>query len=96
MAILNSMTSKVIRATYALDAETVRLLNDLADRQGTSKSEAIRRAIRLAAERAVEEAADPAAALEAFQQELALSPESAAEWIAEIRAERDAGRGGRS
>lgn len=93
MAILNSMASKVIRATYALDAETVRLLSDLAERQGTSKSEAIRRAVRLAAERAAEEEEDPAAVLKAFQQELALTPESAAEWIAEIRAERNAGRG---
>lgn len=94
MAILHAMTSKVIRATYALDSETVRLLCELAERQGTSKSEAIRRAVRLAAERAEDEAEDPAAVLQAFQKELALTPAQAAEWIADIRAERDAGRSG--
>lgn len=91
MAILGSMASKVIRTTYALDEETVGLLSDLAARQGTSKSEALRRAIRLASRQDTDPAiADRLAALHELQTELALTEEEASRWIAEVRAERDA------
>jgi hypothetical protein len=43
------MASPSIKATYSLDPETVRLLERTARRWGVSKSEALRRAIRAAA-----------------------------------------------
>lgn len=83
------MASKVIRTTYALDVETVHLLEELASRQGTSKSEALRRAIRLAAEQDGDAAtADRLAALDQLQREFALTEEEADRWIAKIRSER--------
>lgn len=90
MTILSDMASRVIRSTYSLDAETVDLLDQLAAKQGTSKSEALRRAIRLAAGQEADSPEDPVALLEAFQREMALTQEDADRWIAEVRAERQA------
>ena len=47
--IMDSMTIHRIKGTYSLDAGTVRELDRLARRWKTSKSEALRRAIRAAA-----------------------------------------------
>ena len=61
-----------VKATYSLDPETVRNLEDMARRWGVSKSEALRRAIRSAAGTSAG-AADPAIrALDALQRSLAL------------------------
>lgn len=49
MAIPFGMAIPRIKGTYTLDAETVRVLNSLAKRWGTSKSDVRRRAIRAAA-----------------------------------------------
>ncbi len=43
------MATVTIKSTYALDVESVRTLEALADRWNVSKSEALRRAIRTAA-----------------------------------------------
>ena len=43
------MASTTIKVTYALDPETVKLLESMARRLGVSKSQALRRAIRSAA-----------------------------------------------
>ena len=42
------MATVTIKSTYALDVESVRMLETLADRWRVSKSEALRRAIRAA------------------------------------------------
>ena len=49
MAIFSSMAVTTIKSTYSLDAESVRILEDLARRWEVSKSEVLRRAIRGAA-----------------------------------------------
>lgn len=76
-----------IKATYSLDAETVRLLERVSQRWGVSKSEALRRAIRSVA------AADrqPVPAIEKLKQiqrGLNLTPAVAAVWARHARAER--------
>jgi predicted transcriptional regulator len=80
-----------IKATYALDSETVRALERMARRWKVSKSEALRRAIRAAAERQETEAEDALAALDRVQRLLALTPAAAGRWRSAARAERRAG-----
>jgi Ribbon-helix-helix protein, copG family len=46
---ISGMATPTIKSTYTLDLDTVRALEDMARRLGVSKSEALRRAIRLAA-----------------------------------------------
>lgn len=76
-----------IRGTYALDPETVERLEALARRWGVSKSEALRRSIRAAAE--AEQAPDTALALlEELQRTAGLDRHRADEWVAGIEAER--------
>lgn len=81
-----------IKATYALDAGTVRTLERMARRWKVSKSEALRRAIRAAAENGAPEAEqDPIAALDRLQHLLGLTPATARRWHSATRAERLAG-----
>jgi hypothetical protein len=79
-----------IKATYVLDLKTVRALERMARRWKVSKSEALRRAIRAAAEGEGTEAADALAALDRVQGRLALSPSAARRWGGQARAERRA------
>jgi hypothetical protein len=88
---LNSMAIPKIKATYALDAETVRTLERMARRWKVSKSEALRRAIRAAAAGEAPEAEDALAALDRMQRLLALTPAGARRWRSAVRAERRAG-----
>lgn len=91
MAITSSMARMTVRTTFALDPDTAGALDDLAERWGVSKSEALRRIVRTAA--AVEEvdsAAQALAALDDLQEGLALTSEQADEWIRALRAERGA------
>jgi hypothetical protein len=60
------MATTTVRSTYALDPETVALLQRLAQQWAVSKSEALRRAIRAAAERAAPD--DRAARVAAWRQ----------------------------
>jgi predicted transcriptional regulator len=89
--ILLTMAIPKIKATYALDSETVRALERMARRWKVSKSEALRRAIRAAAEREATEAGDALAALDRMQQLLALTPAAARRWRSAARTERLAG-----
>ena len=83
-----------IKATYSLDAETVRLLERISRRWGVSKSEALRRAIRASAATTDEDAATDA--LDRLQRAADLTESVAAAWARRARAERRAaGKPGR-
>jgi hypothetical protein len=85
---LYSMAIPKIKATYSLDAETVRLLERLARQWDVSKSEALRRAIRASAAEPRANAAT--AALDRLQQSLGMTEAVAAGWARHARAERRA------
>lgn len=79
-----------IKATYALDVETVDTLERMARRWSVSKSEALRRAVRAAAAEE-DRSCLPVERLDQLQRSLALDPAKAKAWIDEIHAERRAG-----
>lgn len=88
-----SMTIHRIKATYSLDAETVRMLEQLARRWKTSKSDALRRTIRAAS--ASEGAGEDdqrgrVAALRRLQDSLSLTEGIVDAWTRHVRAERRA------
>ncbi|MGO9257437.1 MAG: ribbon-helix-helix protein, CopG family [Bryobacteraceae bacterium] len=82
------MASTNIRSTYALDEDTVQRLGNLAKQWNVSKSEALRRAIRMAD--AQLPADDRLAALRALQASMRLSGKAAEEWVRRVRRERRA------
>src|SRR2546427_12085205 len=82
------MATTTIRSTYALDVETVRTLERIAQRWKVSKSEALRRAIRAAAGEG--DAGDALAALDRLQGALELTPARARSWARRARQERPA------
>ena len=86
------MAIMTIRSTYALDAETVRTLEDVARRWGVSKSEALRRAIRTAAGQKDRAQNRSIAALSKLQRSLGLSAGSARAWGRRVKQERQASR----
>lgn len=91
MALLFGMATTAIKTTYSLDVETVEALDRMAREWKVSKSEALRRAIRVAAETAGD--ADVEAKLAAWrklQESVALTPTKADAWVREVRAERRA------
>ena len=80
------MVTMTIKSTYSLDPATVHAIADLARRQGVSKSEALRRAVRLAAGRnggALE-------ALDDLQASISLDGTAAGTWSTSQRRERRA------
>ena len=79
-----------IKSTYSLDVDTVRALDAIAQRWRVSKSEALRRAIRIAAHQPEPSAADAATALDALQRSLRLTTDAADTWRRQIRSERRA------
>ena len=79
-----------IKATYSLDVETVRELEKMARHWKVPKSEALRRAIRMAAGQAPTEAQEALRALDELQSSLALSPEAASRWEEQVGDERRA------
>ncbi|MGH7334303.1 MAG: ribbon-helix-helix protein, CopG family [Candidatus Rokuibacteriota bacterium] len=79
-----------IKSTYALDAGSVRTLEQLARRWRVSKSEALRRAIRGAAGQAPPQAVEALKALDRLQHDLDLTPARARAWARRTRAERGA------
>jgi hypothetical protein len=85
------MATHMVKTTYALDVETVRALENLAQRWNVSKSEALRRAIRASSVQAPTEALTPVQALDRVQQSLGLSAPEAARWAAAVRAGRREG-----
>jgi hypothetical protein len=84
------MASPRIKATYSLDAQTMRVLERMATRWGVSKSEALRRAIRASA-RLASEVPEPMTALAAAQAAADLDAKKAAAWLRRVRQERRAG-----
>ena len=83
------MATVTIKSTYALDVESVRMLEALADRWRVSKSEALRRAIRAAREQAP---ADRAAldALDRLQASVRARKIDLRGWERDVEAERRA------
>ena len=79
-----------VKSTYSLDVDTVRQLEDLAKRWNTSKSAALRRAIRTAAEQAPSDDSVKLNALDQLQDLLALDRKSADAWESNVMQERRA------
>jgi len=84
-----------VKATYSLDLETVQTLEQLARRWKVSKSEALRRAIRVAANRDLPVGADGTDALDKLQLSLGMSAAAARQWEEDARSERRASSGRR-
>jgi hypothetical protein len=83
------MATQTIKTTYSLDVETVRKLEAMAHRWNVSKSEALRRAIRAAAQQGLtNEGRDALQTLDSLQRSLNLSAEAADQWKKMTRAER--------
>lgn len=80
------MATMTVKSTYALDPETVRAIAELARRDGVSKSEALRRAVKVAAGRNL----DALAALDELQASAALDADAVREWSVASRSERRA------
>jgi len=78
----------MIKATYALDVETIRTLARMARRWNVSKSEALRRAIHSAAKQRAN--VDALKALDKLQKSLKLTPARAQAWAESVRTERQA------
>jgi hypothetical protein len=86
------MATVTIKSTYSLDVGSVRQLETMARRWKVSKSEALRRAIRAAAEREPEAGRDELNALDRLQASLNLTKDQAARWErASARERRDSG-----
>ena len=84
------MATAKIKATYSLDIETVKDLEQMAKRLKISKSAALRRAIRLAADSDLRPGEDQLQALDELQSSLELSPEDLRKWEEEARKLRQA------
>ena len=84
------MARTSIKATYSLDEETVRVLDQVSRRWGVSKSEALRRAILASAKLPRSDVSEKLAALDRLQASIGLTPAAADAWIKDIRAERRA------
>ena len=84
------MATVSVKSTYSLDVETVRQLEGLAKQWNTSKSAALRRAIRSAAKQARSDDNEALDALDCLQGLLALDRGSAGAWADEVRRERRA------
>jgi hypothetical protein len=82
------MAITTIKSTYALDVETVRALERMAQRWKVSKSEALRRAIRAAAGEGLGGSTPALEALDRLQRSLDLTPARARAWARKTRAER--------
>jgi metal-responsive CopG/Arc/MetJ family transcriptional regulator len=84
------MATSMVRSTYALDLDTVRTLDRLAERWRVSKSEALRRAVRHAAEQAAPKGQRALEALGALQRSLKLTRTKADAWARAAQSERRA------
>jgi hypothetical protein len=84
------MARTSVKATYALDVESVRALEKMARRWEVSKSEALRRAIHAAAAAQARDGGQGLDALDRLQRSLALTPARARAWVREVRVERRA------
>ena len=80
-----SMARLSVKSTYSLDPTTVRTLERMAARWNVSKSEALRRAVRIAEERSGD---TPLLALDQLQRSLGMTPARTREWLRATSAER--------
>jgi hypothetical protein len=89
---MSSETYRLTRTSMALDGWTIHALDELSKRMHTSKAEVIRRAVREMKDRSDREAAapKPLEALDWLQSGGGLLAEEAAEYRAEMVAERNA------
>ena len=79
-----------IKSTYSLDVESVRTLETLAKRWSVSKSEVLRRAIRIAASEDVPTQNAALDALDRLQSSLRERKVDTAQWARDLKAERRA------
>ncbi|MFU8821417.1 MAG: ribbon-helix-helix protein, CopG family [Gammaproteobacteria bacterium] len=82
------MATLTIKSTYSLDPQTVRDLERLALKYGTSKSDVLRRAVRSLAAQESSPEAPGLQALEELQKRIGLTEENAADWATKVRRER--------
>lgn len=87
------MARTSIKATYALDVQTVRALERMAKRWKVSKSEALRRAIHLAEREP--RGSEALHAFEELQRSLGLTSDRTEKWLQAAREEREASSGRR-
>jgi hypothetical protein len=87
------MATPTIKSTYVMDVGTMQALDRIARRWGVSKSEALRRAIRAAAEQQPPGSGEALRALDQLQRSLKLTPARARAWAQTIRGERRAASG---
>ena len=86
------MAVPTVKTTYSLDLDTVRMLEQMAKSWNVSKSEALRRAIRLAASQPSAGDEVGLRALDELQRSLRLSAKKARRWEQRVRDERRASR----
>jgi len=84
------MATLTVRSTYALDVDTVRALERIARRWKVSKSEALRRVIKFAAEQTGAEHNEGLQALDELQRSLGLTTVEARAWATRVLTERRA------
>lgn len=91
MAILSYMAITTIKSTYSLDVDSVRTLEALANRWDVSKSEVIRRALRIALVAGDDEGGSVALeALTRLQDTVRARGVDLGQWEQDLRAERAA------
>jgi hypothetical protein len=88
MAIPWGMATPMVKSTYALDAETLAALEQIAKRWGVTKSEALRRAIRAAAQGGTAMQSERLEAWDELRRAMKLRPDAARAWQRRVRAER--------
>ncbi len=82
------MAVKKVKTTYSLDPETIRDLDRMARRWDVSKSEALRRVVRIAAATESKPGAATVTALDEIQASVALTKGGADAWLGDINDER--------
>ena len=85
-----NMAVTSIKSTYSLDVESMRTLEKLAQRWNVSKSEVLRRAIRIAAIDGISGAGAALGALDQLQASLRSRRVNLAQWERDLKAERRA------
>ena len=84
------MAITTIKSTYSLDVETVRVLEALAQRWSVSKSEVLRRAIRIAATEDAPNQSTTLSALDRLQASVRKRKVDVSRWASDLKNERRA------
>ena len=84
------MAIPTVKSTYVMDVETAQALERIARRWNVSRSEALRRAIRAAADQREPGSSDALTALDDLPKSLKLTPGRMRGWTATSRRERKA------